>query len=154
MYKTIVLAFALPLLAVAADPFTGTWKLNIEESRATGANLPPPPKSLLVTYSGEGQALKMTVRVTMANGVERTIEHAVPNDGKDHPRFTGAPEGETMSSRRLDDYTEESIQKKDGRVTITTRRVVSRDGKRMTATARSTGPDGKVVETLSVYDKQ
>ncbi len=144
----------IPAVLLAGDAFTGTWKLNLEKSRTTGAKPAQPPKSVLVTYSGEGAALKATVRVTGADGVERVIEHAVPNDGKEHPRFTGAPAGDTMTSRRIDEFTEESVQKKDGRVTITTRRVVSRDGKTMTATARSTGPDGGTVETVSVYDRQ
>ncbi len=107
-----------------------------------------------MTYSGEGEALRIAVRVTLADGRERTVEHAVPNDGKEHPRFIGAPAGETMTSRRIDEFTEESIQKKDGLVTITTRRTISRDGRTMTATSRSTGPDGVTLETVSVYDKQ
>lgn len=154
MLKLSSLAMIAAVLLGAADPFTGTWKLNIEKSRTSAAKPAPPPKSVLVTYSGEGEAMKVTVRVTLADGVERSVEHAVPNDGKEHPRYTGAPEGDTMTSRRIDEFTEESVQKKDGRITITTRRTVSRDGKTMTATARSSGPGGVTVETVSVYDKQ
>ena len=143
---------ALPI--AAADPFTGTWKLNVEKSRTTAAKPAPPPKSLLVTYVGEGDAQKTIVRVTMADGVERTAEHAVPRDGKAHPRFSGAGENDTITTRLIDEFTEESVQRKDGRVTVTTVRAVSRDGKTMTATARSTGADGVPVETVSVYDRQ
>jgi hypothetical protein len=148
----LMLIAALPM--VAADPFTGTWKLNIEKSRTTAAKPASPPQSLLVTYAGEGDAMKTIVRVTMADGVERTMEHAVPRDGKEHPRFAGAPDGDTITTRLIDKFTEESVQKKDGRITVTTVRVVSRNGKTMTATARSTSPDGVAVETVSVYDRQ
>jgi hypothetical protein len=154
MLRTLYFAMIPSVMLLAADPFTGTWKLNWQESRTSESNPPPPPRQVLVTYSGEGQAMKVIVQVTLANGVERTIEHAVPNDGKEHSRYVGAPEGETMTSRRIDSFTEESVQKKDGRITVVTRRSVSPDGKRMTATARSSGADGTSIETVSVYDKQ
>jgi len=51
-------------------------------------------------------------------------------DGKDYPRYTGAAAGYTEANTRIDRFTEESAFKKDGNVTITTRRVVSPTARR------------------------
>lgn len=156
MRNFIILSCSLLLTAAglrAADPFAGSWKLNVEKSRTTMTNPPPPPKSLVVVYAPDGDKTKVTSQVTLPDGTVRAMEHIVYYDGKDHPRFTGAREGDTLTSTRIDEFTEESVQKKDGKAVVTTRRVVSADGKTMTATAKSTGPAGEPVETVSVYDK-
>jgi hypothetical protein len=152
--SSCIVAFAAATSLFGADPFVGTWKLNIERSRTNMKTPPPPPKSLVVTYAPAGEGMKVTSEVTLPDGQTRKVEHIVYYDGKDQPRFTGAPEGDTMSCTRTDGFTEESVQKRDGKVTVTTRRTVSPDGKTMTATSRSEGPGSEKVEIVSVYDRQ
>ncbi len=158
MRNNIILAclvfFAAAAGLHAADPFAGAWKLNVEKSRTNMKNPPPPPKSLVVVYAPEGDHTRVTSQVTLPDGTTRTIEHMVYYDGKDHPRFTGAPAGDTLASTRIDQFTEENVQKKDGKVVLTTRRVVAADGRTLTATATFEGPGGEPLETVSVYDKQ
>jgi hypothetical protein len=144
----VMAAASLP----AADPFLGSWKLNPGKSKSN-LNNSPPPKSLVLTYARQGEGLTVTVNLTLADGKTRTLEHVVRYDGKDHPRYTGAAPGDTVANTRTGEFTEESVFKKDGVVTITTRRLVSPDGQTMTATAKSSAADGSVVETVTVYEK-
>jgi hypothetical protein len=158
MRNAIIVSCLLALPAAAslfgADPFVGSWKLNAGKSRTTLKTPPPPPRSLVVTYAPAAEGMTVTTEVTLPDGATRRMEHIVYYDGKDHPRFTGAPEGDTMSSTRMDEFTEESVQKKDGKAVVTTRRVVSTDGRIMTATAKFTDRDGAEAETVSVYERQ
>jgi hypothetical protein len=56
--------------------------------------------------------------------------------------------------KRIDANTVESTQKKGGKVMLQTRRVVSADGKTMTATATGTNAAGKRVKNVEVFDKK
>ena len=106
-----------------------------------------------MTYSQQGEDLKVTTVLTLVNGQKRSLERVMTCDGKDHPRYEGAAPGDTITCSRPDEFTEETALKRDGKVTISTRNVVSPDGQTMTATAKAKGADGVVVETVSVYGK-
>jgi hypothetical protein len=156
MRNVLKLSYLLVMAALsltAADPFLGSWKLDAGKSRSNLKNPPPPFKSLVVTYTRQGEDLKVTSDLTLPDGKTRTVEHVWRYDGKDYPRYPGAAPGDTVTTTRIDKFTEESAFKKDGNVTITTRRVVSPDGQTMTATAKSKAADGSVVETVTVYEK-
>lgn len=147
-----VLAMA-GLSLTAADPFLGAWKLDVGKSRTNAKTPPPPPKSLVATIAQQGDERRVSTEVTLANGTTQKVEHVYKCDGQDYPRFKGAAPGDTMSCSRIDEFTEENTSKRDGKVTIFARRVVSPDGQTMTSTATGKGADGTVVETVSVYEK-
>jgi hypothetical protein len=74
-------------------------------------------------------------------------------DGKDYP-VTGDAASDVRSYKRIDDRTLEFTGKKEAKVTITGRVVVSADGKTRTVTVSGTDAKGNKTSTTSVYDKQ
>ena len=74
-------------------------------------------------------------------------------DGKDYP-VTGDPTSDTRSYKKIDDHTLAFEGKKDGKVSISGRVVVTADGKTRTVTVNATDPTGKKVKGTAVYDKQ
>ena len=74
-------------------------------------------------------------------------------DGKDVP-WAGNPMADTAAPKRIDDNTYENVWKRGGKVTVTAKVSVSKDGKVLTVTQDGTDPEGKKVHTVSVYDRQ
>ena len=56
--------------------------------------------------------------------------------------------------KRLNAYTTEVTNKKSGKVTTILRRVVSKDGKTLTITAKRTNAKGQPVNEVEVLDKE
>ncbi len=73
-------------------------------------------------------------------------------DGKDHP-ITGNPNADTISTRKIDDFTGESTFKKGGKVTSTNTRTLSKDAKTLTVVSVGTTLDGKPRKDVQVFDK-
>jgi hypothetical protein len=145
--------FVLAAAASAAeDPFAGTWRLDTTKSSTTLKNISAAPRNVEVTYEPGAGVTKVRTVVTWASGNTNSSLHVVRYDGKFYPRFAGAPAGDEMMSRRIDLRTEESVQRKDGEVVVTTRRVVAPDGASMTVTAKYTAGKEKA-ETVMVYRK-
>jgi hypothetical protein len=61
---------------------------------------------------------------------------------------------DTAAPKRIDDNTYENVWKKGGKVTVTAKVSVSKDGKVLTVTQDGMDPEGKKVHTVSVYDRQ
>jgi hypothetical protein len=59
-------AFLLTSSLFAADPFLGTWKLNIAKSKYTGAN--PAPKDLTIVVETHGDQVIVSGKGTAADG--------------------------------------------------------------------------------------
>ena len=74
-------------------------------------------------------------------------------DGKDYP-FTGSPDADSIALRRVDANTTEATLKKMGKVSLTTKAVVSADGKTRTLTTTGTDRRGQKVNNVAVFEKQ
>jgi hypothetical protein len=74
-------------------------------------------------------------------------------DGKDYP-LTGVPNADTISVKRIGANTIETTWKKDGKTVMTTRGVVSSDGKTRTVTFNGTNAQGQKVHNVVVYEKE
>ena len=150
--KTIGLTLAFSFLAgatcFAADPQMGTWKLNEAKSKIT----PGTGKFTTVTFKSMFGQVNVTGDGIDANGKPMHVEWSGKFDGKDYP-VTRDPNGDTRSYRRVNDRTLEVTIKKNGKVTITGRIVVSADGKSRAVTASGTDEKGKKFKNTSVYDK-
>jgi len=148
-----VLAVALPavrLLGQAGDPVVGTWVLNISKSKFSPG---PAPKSETRTYVVAGQDIKASSKGVDAAGKPTAGTWTVNTDGKDRP-MTGDPDADSLAVTRVDAFTVESIEKKAGKIVITARRVISRDGKLMTITFKGTNAKGQPLNDVMVFDKQ
>ena len=145
-----VLAFLVcATMSFAQNANMGSWKLNEAKSKIpAGAT-----KNTTVVYAAAGDSVKVTVDGVDGQGKPAHNEWTGKFDGKDYP-LTGDPTSDMRAYKEVNDHTLELTNKKDGKVTVTGKVVVSADGKTRTVNATGTDPSGKKVETKSVYDKQ
>lgn len=141
----------ISLSAQASDPLAGTWELNLAKSKFSPG---PPPKSQTRTYEVTGQQEKMTAKGNDAEGKPTALHFTVATtDGKDYP-YTGWPAMDTISLTPVDTLTMTWTGKREGKVALTGTRVISKDGKMMTISAKGTDPKGQPVENILVFDKR
>ncbi len=150
--KAFVGAIALCLvsvtLCVAQNAHMGTWKLNEVKSKIpAGAN-----KNHTVVYEAAGDSIKIIVDGTDAAGTAAHNEWTGKFDGKDYP-LVGDPTADTRAYRRIGARTLAMTIKKDGKVTVTGRIIVTANGKSRTVTTSGTDAQGKKFRTVAVYDK-
>ena len=142
---------AMSLEAQAADPASGTWELNLAKSKFSPG---PPPKSLTRTFEVTGADVKYTLKGIDAEGKPIPLmQFTAKYDGKDYP-FTGSPDFDAISLRRVNAVTVKATLKKGGKVVQTSRRVVSKDGKTLTLTTKGTNAKGQAINNVTVFDKR
>jgi hypothetical protein len=145
----LALCFFGAAVCFADDPQMGTWKLNEAKSKF----VPGVPKNHTVVYEATGDNVKVTVDGTDKDGNATHNEWTGKFDGKDYP-VTGDPASDMRSYKKIGDRVLKLTVKKDGKVTITGRIVVSADGKSRSVTTGEPGAEGKGSKNRSVYDKQ
>jgi len=148
---TIVLVLALATMVLAADPFVGTWKLNVAKSKATDPSAMPQSETFKAEALDNGQ--KTTVDGLDANGKTYHFEFSIKYDGKDYP-VTGYPLADTFAQKKIDANTLELVAKKAGKEVERWRFIVSKDGKTETSTGKGMTEKGKAYNGTFVYDKQ
>ena len=145
----LALCFFGAAVCFADDPQMGTWKLNEAKSKfAPGA-----PKNHTVVYEATGDNVKVTVDGTDKDGNATHNEWTGKFDGKDYP-VTGDPTSDMRSYKKIGDRVLKLTVKKDGKVTVTGRIVVSADGKSRIVTTGEAGAEAKSSKNRAVYDKQ
>jgi len=146
----VICVAVLATIVFAADNFTGTWKLNLQKSEYTPG---PPLKSLTSTVDVVGDTVNFTF-----DGYDSTGQAIAPGefsiklDGKDHP-IAEDPTRDTVAMKKIDDYTTEETNKKNGKLTTIVRTVYSRDGKSRTATTTGTNAQGQKVNNVAFFDR-
>src|SRR5262245_28496926 len=142
---------------LAADMFTGTWRVNLAKS----SSIPDPPVESVQKIEAVPNGLRMVNDVVGAAGQKRHDEWTVKFDGKQAPTkrtVGGKPdprlEGETISATRIDDHTFQFTFTLNGKVWVQARNVISTDGKTRTVTQTRTSADGQQQVVTFVYDKQ
>jgi hypothetical protein len=155
MLKKLVLGLALlsftgPLLA--ADAFTGTWKLNVAKSKlAPGTEV----KDLTVVIAEQGENLVVTVKGTGGDGTPVSVKYAVPMKGGAVSYSEGAPKtGATATTKRVNATTIDSTSSVGGKEVGSTHSVVSADGKTLTRMVKGMDAQGKPYQNTEVYEKQ
>ena len=145
----LALCFFGAAVCFADDPQMGTWKLNEAKSKFA----PGVPKNHTVVYEATGDNVKVTVDGTDKDGNATHNEWTGKFDGKDYP-VTGDPTSDMRSYKKIGDRVLKLTVKKNGKVTVTGRIVVSADGKSRIVTTGEPGAEGKSPKNRSVYDKQ
>ena len=150
--KRIVILVTLAVLFVgvpaysADSPHMGTWKLNEAKSKFG----PGATKNTTVVYEAAGDQVKVIVDGVDGAGSPSHNEWTGKFDGKFYA-VTGDPTSNERSYRKINNHTLELTGKKDGKVSLTGRIVVSANGRTRTVTTRATGSK---VSNRAVYDKQ
>ena len=153
--KPIVILLALAALFVgvtvclADSPHMGTWKLNEAKSKFS----PGAAKNNTVVHEAAGDSVKVTVDGVDGNGAATHNEWTGKFNGKFYP-VTGDQTSDMRSYRKINNRTLALTGKKDGKVSLTGRIVVSANGKTRTVTTTATDSKGKRVINRAVYDKQ
>jgi hypothetical protein len=149
----VALCLAVPALMLAQDnPAIGTWKLNTEKSKYSGA---PAPKSLTRTVTADGDSVKYSFEGTGADGAALSYSFTVKYDGKDYPTSgSGMPYGaDNIAIKHVSSHKFSATLKKDGKVVGTSTSMVSADGKTTTLNGKAT-VEGKAVSSTQIFDKQ
>lgn len=136
--------------ANASDPQSGTWKLNTAKSKYDPG---PMPKSNTLTIEVDEKTYKLHAEGVDGNGNPTAADFTAGFDGKDVPA-KGLPYGDTVSLKRIDANTLEVTMKKGGKVLVTVKSVVSKDGKTRTSTFHGKDEAGHDIHNVAVYDKQ
>lgn len=144
-----VCIFAVTLLA-ADSPFVGTWKMNAEKSKVTGADA---MQNVTVRYEMDGDTLKASVDGTNAQGQPVSFTYEAGLDGKPGTA-TGAPTFDSIMIHRISPNSLRVTGKKGDKVVYTDRRLVSKDGKMLTISRTGTDSTGKPYHSTMVFDKQ
>jgi hypothetical protein len=155
-----VLVVALGLtatLALGADMFSGTWKINVAKSKFSPG---PAPKSGTQSIKATADGMQVVTDGVNSEGKKTHNEYSVKFDGKDYPEkpmVDGKPNPDApdaISAKKIDDYSYETTTKKKGSVLTVTKVVVSKDGKTLTATVTGKNTQGQAVNNTIVAEKQ
>lgn len=146
----LVTALTLFVANAAADQLSGTWKMNAEKSKYSPG---PPPKNLTVVVESDENNYNIDATGTDADGKPIHVQYSAKFDGKDYPA-TGIANADTVSVKRIDANTVETLQKKDGKVVMTITSKVSKDGKTRTSTWHGKNAEGKDVHNVVMFDKK
>jgi hypothetical protein len=148
-----LLAVSSAVRSQGADPWIGTWKVNLAKSTYS----PGPKPTVAATVkieSSPGGGIKTTIDGANAQGQPTHTETVGMFDGKDNP-VQGAPAPNTTTAyTRIDDRTFQGMGKVDGKATTTTKVTISADGKTLTATVTGQNAQGQTVNNVIVADKQ
>ena len=142
----------------AGDPLVGTWKTNIEKSKYSPGPPPKGPNTQKIEAVENG--IKMVADGVNAKGQKTHNEYTLRYDGKDYPQNPTVDEkpspdaADTISTKKIDDYTREITMKRKGVVVATIKDVLSKDGKTRTGTITGKNAEGQAVNNVVVWEKQ
>jgi hypothetical protein len=128
----------------------GTWKMNVAKSKFSPG---PAPKSVTSTITHDGDWVVTKTEGVDSAGQTITRRNRYMIDGKEYD-YEG-PQGRGMISlKRIDDHTTQAALKFTGGHMVTTRSVISKDGKTRTMTSNGTNAKGEKVSTVTVWERQ
>ena len=145
----LVAALAAPVSAQSADPWVGTWKLNAAKSKYDPG---PSPKSGRLTITATNGGIRQVNRTEPLTGPATQSDVTAMFDGKDYP-VKGNPNADMQSFSKIDSHSYQIVAKKNGKVTLTSKVVISPDGKTRTTTQTGTDAQGRTVNNTIVYER-
>lgn len=148
--KLLLLAITSTGLVLAADPIIGAWKMNVEKSKFSPG---PPPKSVTITYTEEGDWIVSKSEIIDPTGKPLTRNNRYRLDGKAYP-FEGPNGKGTISVQKTGEREATSTINFGAGKTITQQTVISADGKTRTVTTSGTNAAGEKVDSTVVWDRQ
>ena len=157
MKRSVVTIFLLlatvATVAMAADPWVGTWKLNPAKSKAPGGRLPHPSSTNIIEIQGE--MMHLISNQTSATGEMEHVEYTAALDGKEYPVKSSppGPQPYTISLKRIDSRTREFVEN-IGKLTIKGRDVLSEDGKSFSRIVNSKDAQGNDTTIIQFFEKQ
>jgi len=156
MGKAMLLLAVLGLtsLLLAADPFTGTWKLSIPKSKlAPSTEAAPKEETLVIREVGADH--EGSIKGTRVDGSAILEKWTVPLQGGFVKYQQGGPAtGSSYIETRIDAGEVYWTLLQNGKQTSVSHFVVSQDGKTLFGTTKGTDAKGKPFEALEVWEKK
>lgn len=137
---------------LAADPWVGTWKVNVKKSKfVPGREL----KEGTLTIAEQGDDIALTLKGTGGNGQPVSAVYTIPSKGG-VAKFTegGPPPGAIFAAKRIDANTVEFTTTMNGKQVQTDRVVLSKNGKSFVEMSTGIDPQGKPVSAKLVFDRR
>jgi hypothetical protein len=131
----------------------GTWKLNLAKSSYSPGPGPAPGTVTIFKMVAERDGFRYTVDTSPPHGKPTHSEAFARFDGKDYPE-AGNPAADTNRFRRIDDYTYELTDRKNGSDALSFRITISANGKTRTSVATGKTASGQAVHNIGVWDRQ
>jgi hypothetical protein len=152
--RTFLFAVTLWLTAAAAtfaaSPFLGTWKLNEAKSKFS----PGSGKNTTVTYTAaRGDMMKLAVDGTDKDGKHVHWTWMGRFDGRSY-KVKGSTALDALALKPVNERTNDLTAGKAGKVVMTGKIVVAKDGKTRVVTTTTTDAKGKKHTDKAFYDKQ
>jgi hypothetical protein len=144
---------AVATVAMAADPWVGTWKLNPAKSTAPGGRIPHPTSTNIIEVQGE--TMHLISDQTDATGKLEHVEYTAKLDGKEYPvKVTPpGPQPYMVSLRVINPRTREFVEV-IGTFTIKGQDVLSEDGKSFSRIVNSKDAKGQDTSIIQFFEKQ
>jgi len=157
MLRWATLLLFVPAVIWAADPFAGTWKLNVSKSKY---NQGAPPKDQIVTITNTGDNQVNSVTITPATGDPISYRYTVPTKGGTGEvslqRDASGSRGsfDAVTGKRANENTRDLRFTMNGKEVRTVHSVISKDGKTMQVTVKGTDALGHPVDAVMVLERQ
>ena len=154
LFALLIIAPNLPVTAATPacdhDPFVGAWQLNPQKSKYPRATC---PKRMVIVMACVGNGVRYRSETVYADGHSSRSEYTANYDGREAIVMGSGGLLLPVSLKRLDAFTVVATYKRGGQTVATSRRVVSRDGGKMTITTNSPDQSGNNVLSIGVYEK-
>jgi hypothetical protein len=156
LFATVVaLSLAAPrLLRAQSNAQLGTWKMNLAKSKFDPG---PAPKSETLTITPQGESAKYSFTGVAADSSNIACSFTTNYDGKDSPATGMCANGmDTIAVKKVsaNASTITVIGKKSGKLVLTVRDVVTKDGMHSAATLKGTNQKGQPMSATEIWDKQ
>ncbi len=145
------LMLTLAATAFAADPFIGTWKLDVAKCKSSDPSLIN--KSETLQNLSQGKAIKTIFDGVDSQGKPFHIEGVGKWDGKEYLQ-AGDPNADMVAITKVDANTVEVVAKKADKIMSTYRTTVSKDGKTMTIVGKGKDAKGQAWNYTFILDRQ
>jgi hypothetical protein len=149
----LFISAALAAVAMTAEPWAGTWKLNPAKSKAPGGRIPHPSSTNIIDIQGE--TMHLISNQTDASGKLEHVEYTAKLDGKEYPvkSTPPGPQPYTISLKQINPRIREFVEV-IGTFTIKGRDVLSEDGKSFSRIVNSKDAEGHDTSIIQFFEKQ
>ena len=148
--KSVALLLCLAVGLWAADPWLGTWKLNVAKSKFDPG---PPPKSRTQTAEMVGDQIRSTSESVESDGRTSKSVWIGKSDGKPYP-VEGSTPGVAAAVKRVGANVEEMIVTMNGKPTWTSQSTLSKNGRIFKSVEEGVGAKGVRLRNVTVWEKQ
>ena len=150
LMKLAALLLCLTVAMWAADPWLGTWKVNVAKSKFSPG---PPPKSRIQTVEVVGDQIRSTTESVAADGQTSKSVWIGKYDGKPYP-VEAATSGYTAAIKRMGTNIQEMTVTLNGKPASTSRSTLSKNGKTINRVVKGVSTKGEKVHNVTVWEKQ